>query len=80
MRSFTERLTSTWSQCSSRVAPMPIAAPLTAAISGFSRPMTMRIRRNTGLSMSLGGLSRKSRRSLPALKQCAPPVMRIAST
>ncbi|MNP69080.1 hypothetical protein D3C76_1651290 [compost metagenome] len=59
---------------------MPMAGPATAAINGLSRAMTSRIRRNTGLSMSLGGLSRKSFRSLPAQKHCGPPVSRITST
>jgi hypothetical protein len=54
--------------------------PATAAISGLSSASTAHIMRNTGLFRSVGGWSRKSGRSLPAVKHSALPVNRITST
>ncbi|MNL47454.1 hypothetical protein D3C87_1702450 [compost metagenome] len=59
---------------------MPMAAPHTAAINGFCRCVTARIKRNAGLSRWVGGACRKSTRSLPLVKQFGPPVTIITRT
>ena len=58
--------------------PMPRAMPLTAATNGFFAEASGRRNAIAGLSGPVGGLSRKSPRSLPLVKTSSVPVMQIA--
>ena len=53
--------------------PTPTAAPFTAASSGLPKVAMPRRNRDTGLVSVSGGRSRKSFRSLPAVKQSRAP-------
>src|SRR6185295_17165263 len=64
----------------SSVVPMPIAAPVTAAITGLSQPISAFMKANDGASCRFAGRLTKSSMSLPEVKIPGWPVRRTART
>ena len=62
------------------VVPMPMAAPLTAAITGFSHSSKANMNWNTGEVVSRGGAFMKSSKSLPDVKISGCPWISTART
>ena len=63
----------TISQCINSVVPIPTAGPQTAAIIGLGNSAIANMNWNTGASICVGGYSKKSAISLPAVKMFSAP-------